>query len=221
MRPLLVACLALLAASAAVATELNLSASAAREVENDRFVAALAGRTTATDTVAAQAALDRLMQQALATLADVEALSIETRGYAVRPERPDDGPERWIAEQTLALESGEREALVAAVDALQPLGLAVRHLGARLSEARAAAARAELVRAAAAELEADAARTAAAFGLEFAGWTRLDLDGARPAPRAAMMQAAAADSPPALIAGRTTVRVKVDGTAELRAPATP
>jgi predicted secreted protein len=215
---LLAAGLALLLATAAQATELHLSESAAREVENDRFVATLAGRTTAEDAAAAQDALDRLMRRALETLAERAALTVETGAYAVRPERPDDGPEHWVARQTLALESSERAALVAAVDALQALGLAVERLGARLSDARAEEVRDALVRAAARRLRARAAVAADAFGLEVAGWRRLELDGARPAPRAAMMQADAGAAPPALVRGRTTVRVTLAATAALAAP---
>ena len=222
MRHLLAAGLALLLlATAAQATELHLSESATREVENDRFVATLAGRTTADDPAAAQDALDGLIRRALETLAERAALTVETKAYAVRPERPErpgDGPERWVARRTLALESGERAALVAAVDALQALGLAVERLGARLSDARAEEVRDALARAAARRVRARADVAADAFGLEVVGWQRLELDGARPAPRAAMMQADTGATPPALVRGRTTVGVTLAATATLAAP---
>jgi predicted secreted protein len=213
----LLAAVPLAAAPLARAGELTLAETAAREVTNDRFVARLAGRAVAGDPATAQDDLNALMARATAAAADTPALTVDTGGYVVRIEQPEEAPERWVAEQELRLESADRAAVTAAVGTLQDLGLATRALGARVSEARAAGVRDALIREAVAALRARAEVAASAFDLEVAGWRAVHLDGARPAPR--MMQAdAAASSAPVLTAGRTTVRVTVEATAELAEP---
>ncbi len=215
----LVATALTVAAPCAHATELGLSADAARDVANDRFVARLEARATAAEPAAAQAALNAVAERALAAVADTPALTVETAGYAVRPDDAEDAPERWIATQALRLESAERAALLDAVGTLQELGLATRALGARLSQARAEEVREELLREAIAAMERRAAVAAAALGLEHVGWLSVRLDGARPMPRALQADAATASAarPPVLTVGETTVRVSVEGTAELAA----
>jgi predicted secreted protein len=213
----------LLVPAVAGAGELSLAETAAREVANDRFTARLEGRVEAGDPATAQAELNALMAEALAAVPAEAGLEVETGAYDVRP-RPDqdrdgDEVEGWIARQTLDLDGADRAALIAAVADLQALGLATRGLGARLSDARADAVRDGLVREAIAAMRARAAVAAAALDQEVTGWLAVRLDGARPAPR--MMQADAATAragvAPELTVGTTTVRVTVEGTAELTA----
>lgn len=215
---LLAALVFLAAVPLARAGELTLAETAAREVANDRFVARLAGRAVAGDPATAQDDLNALMARATAAAADTAGLTVDTGGYVVRVEQPEDAPERWIAEQELRLESADRAAVIAAVGTLQDLGLATRALGARLSEARAAGVREALIGEAVAALRARATVAATAFDLEVAGWRAVHLDGARPAPRMMQADATAASSAPVLTAGRTTVRVTVEATAELADP---
>ena len=213
----------LLLPALARAGELSLAETAAREVANDRFTARLEGRVEAGDPATAQAELNALMADALAAVPAEAGLEVETGAYDVRPrtddERDDDGDdvEAWVARQTLELDGADRAALVATVADLQALGFATRGLGARLSEARADTVRDGLVREAIAAMRARAAVAAAALDQEVAGWLAVRLDGARPAPR--MMQAdaaiARAGAAPELTVGTTTVRVTVEGTAEL------
>lgn len=211
--------LAVAAAPLGHATELGLTASAARDVANDRFVARLEARASAPEPAAAQAALNALAERALAAVADTPAVTVATAGYAVRPEQAEDAPARWLATQALQLESAERTAMLEAVGALQELGLATRALGARLSDARAEEVREELLREAIAAMERRAEVAAAALGLAHVGWLSVRLDGARPMPRAMQADTATARAagPPVLTVGETTVRVSVEGTAELAA----
>jgi len=217
---LLTTALLLLTAPLAYAGELSLAETAAREVDNDRFTAQLEARATAADPTAAQAELNALMAEALAAIPADAALEAETGAYDVRPLRDDDDRvERWLARQTLTLDGGDRTAVVDAVATLQGLGLATQGLGARLSEARADAVRDELIRAAIAAMRARAEVAAQALDQEVAGWLAVRIDGARTAPRALRAEAMMADAaPPALTVGTTTVRVTVEGTAELATP---
>ena len=213
----------LLVPALAAAGELSLAETAAREVANDRFTARLEGRVEAGDPATAQAELNALMADALAAVPADAGLEVETGAYDVRPRRDEDGAddgdavEGWVARQTLHLDGADRAALVTAVADLQALGLATRGLGARLSDARADTVRDGLVREAIAAMRARAAVAAAALDQEVAGWLAVRIDGARPAPR--MMQAdaatARAGAAPELTVGTTTVRVTVEGTAEL------
>jgi len=216
---LLTTALLLLTAPLAYAGELSLAETAAREVDNDRFTAQLEARATAADPTAAQAELNALMAEALAAIPADAALEAETGAYDVRPLSDDDRVERWLARQTLTLDGGDRTAVVDAVATLQGLGLATQGLGARLSEARADAVRDELIRAAIAAMRARAEVAAQALDQEVAGWLAVRIDGARTAPRALRAEAMMADAaPPALTVGTTTVRVTVEGTAELATP---
>ena len=221
MRLLTLALILVLSAPLARAGELAIAETAGREVRDDRFFATLQGRVVAAEPAGAQAELNALMADALDAVPQTAELRVETGAYTVRPERDDDGEvERWVAVQALALDGGDRAALVDAVATLQELGLATRALGSRLSEERADDVRDELIRAAAAAVRARAAVAAAAFDQDVTGWRELRIDGARPMPRAMRADAApaaAAAAPPALSVGTTTVRVTIEATAELAA----
>jgi predicted secreted protein len=210
----------LLLAPLAHAGELTLAATAAREVDNDRFTARLEARASAGDPATAQAELNALMADALAAVPADAALEAETGAYDVQPRHGDDDRvERWVARQTLSLDGADRTAIVDTVARLQELGLATQGLGARLSETRADAVRDELIRAAIGAMRARADVAAAALDQEVAGWLAVRIDGAGPAPRAMYAEAMMADAaPPALSVGTTSVRVSVEGTAELTAP---
>jgi predicted secreted protein len=219
VRLLIVLVLALLAAVPVRAGELTLAESARREVEDDRFTARLEGRAVAADPATAQAELNTLMADALAAVPAAAELDVQTGAYDVRPRSDDDRVERWIARQTVTLDGADRTAVVDTVATLQELGLATLGLGTRLSEASAGALRDALIREAIEALRAQAAVAAEALDQEVAGWLAVRIDGARPEPRALMAEAATARAaPPALTVGTTTVRVTVEGTAELANP---
>jgi len=222
MRLLIAACAAVLVVLPAGATELRLAGSATREVTNDLFVAQLEARRVAGDPAGAQSELNTLVARAVAEIANTAGLAVETVGYAVFPERRDDEPERWVARQTVGLESIDRAVITTAVDELQALGLVTQNLSARLSDTRAEEVRAELLQEAIAAMRARAAVAAAALDLAVASWIEVRLDGGEPEPRAARADAMmAAEAAPAVSVGTTTVRVTVQGTADLVARAGP
>jgi uncharacterized protein YggE len=145
----------------------------------------------------------------------VAGLLATTEGYHVQRRDTEDAPTTWIARQTLRLETGDRDILLAEVGALQAQGLLTRSLGSTLSEAAHEAERTALIEAAIEGLRAQATTVANSLGLDFRGFAELQVDGARPMPmpRAMMMDAAA--NAPVMTEGRSEVSVTITATALL------
>lgn len=205
-------------ALAAEPTRLALAETASREVSNDRVVALLEGRVEAPTPAAAQARLNETMAEALDIAEGADDIDVRTTGYSVRPIFHDDRVTQWVATQGLRLETASREALLTLAGRLQETGLAVEHLGGRLSDEAADALRDELMVEALEAMNARARLAATTLGLTFDGWEQVGLDGVRPLPRAPMMEARAMAADvghatlPVMTETLTTVTVTVTGT---------
>jgi predicted secreted protein len=210
-------CLVLLAVPAAAqeppVTRLNLMETASREVQDDRYVAVLQGRAEAADAAVAQTALNRTMGEALAAVDGRPDVVVRTVAYDVREDRREGRPLRWVATQTLRLETADRALLLDRTAALQSMGLATLELGSLLSREGHAAERDALVTEAMEGIRQQAALVAERLGLRVIGYAEINLDGMRPAPmpRAMMMEARAADAP-VMTEGTSTVAVTVGAT---------
>lgn len=213
----LACCLLLLTVPAAaqepLVTRLSLVETASRDVQDDRYVAVLQGQAQAADAAAAQAALNRTMTEALAAVDGRPDLVVRTAAYDVREERREGRPVRWVATQTLRLETGDRALLLDRIAALQALGIATRELGSLLSKQGHAAERDRLVAEALDGIARQAAVVAERLGLRVIGYAELSLDDIRPSPmpRAMMMEARAADAP-VMTEGTSTVAVTIGAT---------
>ena len=212
-------CLVLLAFPAAAqeptVTRLSLMETASREVADDRYVAVLQARSEAAEAAAAQAALNRVMQEALAAVQDVAELHATTQGYRVDPRERDDTPTTWVAWQILRLETADRSLLLEHVATLQAMGLATQQLGSMLSRQGHDAHRDELVREALEGLRRQVDTVAATLGLTFEGFAEINLDGLRPMPMPRAMMAEARADAPVMTEGTSTVSVTVNATALL------
>lgn len=201
------------AAQEPIMTRLTLAETATIEVADDRYMAVLEGHAEAADAAAAQAALNRQMQQALDAVAGLDALIATTQGYHVRERQIDDAPNRWIATQALRLETADRVLLLDRAAALQAMGLATRQLGSLLSTEAHDAQRDGLLTQALAAIARRAETVAEQLGLRVVGYAEINVDGFHPGPvpRAMAMDAAAA-APPVMTESRSTVAVTVNAT---------
>lgn len=212
---------ALLASAPALAdatTRIALHETARREVPSDRVIARLEGRVEAASAEAAQDRLNELMTAALERAQAVPGLDVDAVDYQVRPFRRQDRATRWIASQALALESEDQRSLLPVIADLQAAGLAVQHIGGRLSDTVAQAVRNELTVQALEALRHRVDLVASTLDLDFVGWADIGIDGAVPTPRpmlaeAAMMADTARAAPSAMTEAVSTVQVTVRATA--------
>ena len=191
---LLVAGLALAAASARAETLLRLSETATVMEHPDELDATLRVDVTAPNPAQAQRQVNATMETALAAAKAVAGVTVSTGGYFVWRVGPTASvvPEHWQANQTLELTSHDGAALLKLVGDLQQKGLAVGQLGWRLSEAATRTARAEATRKAIAALRGRAEEAAALLDLRFGSFKEVNLDSTRPQPFAPRMMAMAA-----------------------------
>ncbi len=192
--------LALAAASARADTILDLSETASVTAQPDEIAASLRAEASAPAPAAAQAAVNRMMAQALARAHQTPALKITTGSYAVwlvEPAHPGSGVPAWRASQTLDLSGHDGPALLALTGALQQQGMAVQQLGWRLSAPGARTARDEALRQALSGLRARAADAAGLLGLRFASFRTVRLGPEMPEPPMPRASFAAAAMPSA------------------------
>ena len=186
-------------------TRLALSATASREVEQDTLVGVLSVRAEAQTAAAAQAAVNRRMQAAIAQARTVAAVRAVTGGYRVYQDYDKDGqPRRWIAEQDLRLSAGEAAPLLELVGALQHDGLNVNGLSYQLSDESRRRVEDELTADAIQTLRNRAARVATSMGMQVQAIQSLQVGEVpgeppiRPMFRASVAEAAPSPPPVAL-----------------------
>src|SRR5271166_3732182 len=93
-------------------TVLHLTQTAERKVVRDLLRVELRVEETGADPLALQAAVNRREAAALDRARQVQGVEVETGGYAVDEERPQNGPSRWRASQSLILTSKAVDALL-------------------------------------------------------------------------------------------------------------
>jgi predicted secreted protein len=206
---------------AAGAPLLRLEAQAQREVTEDVAVAVFFVERDGAQPDALQAAVNPVLQAALADLKRDPALQVRSGRYLTQPRYGREGRiEGWRVRAELVAESEDIAAVSKATSTLAGR-MNVGSIGFRLSDAKRRQAEGALTDEAAAQLYERARGAARALG--FAGVelveANLSSGGSAPVPvmRAAMAQGAAAaeGAPVPLEPGRTTVTVGIHGTLRL------
>ena len=219
MRALFVAlCLFATPVLAAEPPVLTLGESAERLVQQDRLIVSLRAEATGANAANVQAEINRRMEAAIARARQTAGVTVETGGYWVHEERPQNQPRRWRGVATLELSGTDAAAVTTVAGALQEAGLAMSGMRFELRRETARAAEDELTTEALQRLRVRAERAADALGLRVTGFkaVRLGAVGGEPPPRPVMMRAqmamadAAAAPPPSAEPGRTPVRVSVE-----------
>jgi predicted secreted protein len=197
------------------ATVLRLSETAERQLRRDQLRFELRVEATASEPARLQAEVNRRMAAAFERAKALPSVKLETGGYALYEERPQNAPPRWRGSQSLALVGREFGPLLQLAGELQGDGLAASGMSFRLSREAARGAEDELADEALKRLRERAERIAAGLGLAVLRIRDLHVgnaDGARPPPPMPMraMAAAAAPPPPVAEAGEATVQVTAE-----------
>lgn len=200
-------------------TILQLGESARREVAPDLLTVVLGHRAEAPDVARAQDEVNRRIGLVRDAVAGKAAIRFATGSYNTWLERRENEKGRWVAHQTVRLESAEAALLLEVVGGLQRQGVAVEGMSWSLTADRRRALERELIDEALAELRSTAAKAAASMGMEVQGWSSIVLGqgrgGAFPPPMPRMM-AMKAEADPVAEPGTTVVEVVVSGEARLR-----
>jgi len=201
------------AGPARAATVLHLSASATVRIMPDRLGASLVAEAARSTPVEAQAAVNLMVRQALATARAVSSVTTSTGSYSVWYVA--DPHPQWRANQALILTGTDGPALLGLVGRLQGDGLAVSDLAWSLAPKTAAAAHDKAEALALAALKGKAERAAKLLGMSFVGFRQvwLNPEGLPVQPMA--MMAARAVPPPSAVPAESSVTATVTAEADL------
>jgi predicted secreted protein len=196
---------------------LSLSASASRELPNDRLVVVLYAEREAADAAGAQAQVNALITPALEVLrAARPALEIESSGWRTWPINAEGRIRSWRARASVMVRGEPSPALAALIGQLGGT-LVIESLRHELSRPAREAAEADLLAVAAANFQSKAQAGARALGYREANLRSVSLNQALSGPPVAMMRTASAPMLTATAApitsaeGNTTVSVTLEG----------
>jgi len=199
-------------------TVLHLSQTAERSVLRDLLRIDLRVEETGADPLTIQSSVNRRMAAALDRAHQVQGVQVETGSYGVGEERPQTGPSRWRATQSLILRSKAADAALKLAGALQSDGLLMSSMAYEASPEIVRGAEEDLTAEALAALDRRAASIADRMHLNMLRYRDLHVGnaetGGRPVPRFA----AAAMAAPVAEPGEATIRVTIEAELLLVAP---
>ncbi|HEV2300020.1 MAG TPA: SIMPL domain-containing protein [Stellaceae bacterium] len=195
-------------------TVLHLSETARQRVVRDRLRVDLRADETAAEPRTVEAAINRLMGQALAKARAVQGVEVETGSYAVYRESPPNRPAAWHGSQELVLTGTDAAALLKLAGELQSAGLVMSNLTYQASPEAVRGAEDDLTVDALSALDRRAAAIARQLHLSVLRYSELRVGNAQsngpPPPRFAAMAAAPRAVPaPVAAPGETTVSVTI------------
>lgn len=209
-------------------TQLNITAHAEREIDNDLMTVQLAAERRASEVTEATAQVNTVMRRALEHVARDPAVEPRTLSYTTSPvydrDRSRAEPVVWQVRQVLELTGRDFDSLTAIAGDLQNLGLAITEIHFSVSPESRGRVRQELLVEAIRQWQRVAQEMGAAIGASHVFPKQLSLlhDGF-PDPRPMSALASGMEemtATPALEAGRSTVRVTVSGEARAYGAAT-
>ena len=196
------------------ATVLHLSQTAERTVSRDLLRVELRVEETGADPRAVQAAINRRMAAAIDRAKQAQGVRVETGGYYVGEERPQNGPAHWRGGQSLRLIGKDADSVLKLAGELQSDGLSTSSLAYEVSPETVRAAQDDLTEEALAALDRRAAAIAGATHLSVLRYRDLRVGNAetqgRPIPRFAAMATAASPAPPVAEPGEAVIRLTVE-----------
>ncbi len=198
---------ALATAPAAADTSLQLGETATVLIAPDELAATLRIESVTPTAAESQNKVNTIIRDALALARRNAAITVSTGSYSVwrTGPSPQDRTEKWQASQSISLSAKDGPALLTLVGELQQKGMAVSHLGWRLSRETYRKARQDATRIAIAALRGRVDDAAALLDLRFDHFKEVRLDSASaapvppmaPMPVQAMMRATPAEPPTA------------------------
>jgi predicted secreted protein len=199
--------------------QVNLSAEASQETDNDTLIAVLAAQKEGSDPAALSGSINRLIEQAVAEAKKEPAIKVQTLGYQTSPTYQQQRLSGWRVKQSLRLESRNSEVLSQLLGRLQNT-LALESISYAISDEQRSAVEEALITRALDAFEQRARLITKQLGRESYRLVQMRvINSGQSAPRMPMrassmlMEAAA---PPTLEAGTQTLRVEVSGTIELQ-----
>jgi uncharacterized protein len=199
-------------------TVLHLSQTAERSVLRDLLRIDLRVEEAGADPLTIQSSVNRRMAAALDRAHQVQGVQVETGSYGVSEERPQSGPSRWRATQSLILRSKAADPVLKLAGALQSDGLLMSSMAYEASPEIVRGAEEDLTAEALAALDRRAASIADRMHLNVLRYRDLHVGnaetGGRPVPRFA----AAAMAAPVAEPGEATIRVTIEAELLLGAP---
>lgn len=196
-------------------TILHLTETAQREVPRDVLHATLAAEASDADATKVQAAINQRMAAALARIKQVPNIDVETTGYSVYRDNPNQPRGVWHGSQSATLTGKDFPALLGLVGVLQQLGLVMQNLSPDLSHEARQSVEDALTNDALTRLQQRAARIATTLNSKVAGLRSITVGNVNPPPPVFRSMAMAAPSssaampPPVAEAGSATVTVTV------------
>jgi uncharacterized protein len=200
------------------ATVLHLTQTAERKVIRDQLRVELRVEDTGADPLALQDTVNRRMASALERAHQVQGVVAETGSYEVNEERPQNGPQRWRASQSLILSGKAADALLKLAGVLQSDGLLMSSMAYEVSPETVRGAEEDLTDEALAGLAQRASSIAERVHLSVLGYRELRVGnpetGGQPLPRFAEMAMAA----PVAAPGEAVIRLMVSADIVLGPP---
>jgi predicted secreted protein len=195
---------------------------ATREVPNDWVMATLGVDEEGNDAAALAVRVNRRMGEALALAKEAEEIEVSSGAYQTYPvyDRDREKIARWRAQQDLVIEGASVDELGGLIGRLQAQGLQPRGITFSVAPETPERLEAELIVEAPSAFRERAGLIARGIGRR--GWNLMSLSIGQQAPPVpylkqgrTMALEAAADVPPALESGKSTLRVSVDATIEV------
>src|ERR1700744_6564682 len=178
---------------------LHLSETAQRDVPRDLLRATLAAEAVDADAGKVQASINQQMTAAMVRIKQVANIAVETAGYSVYRDNPDNKTQaRWHGSQSVTVTGKDFAALLALTGTLQQQGLVMQSLAPDLSRDARQSVEDALTDEALKRLQQRADRIPATLGPKALGFRSLSVGNvAEPPPvRPMMMRAMAVPAPP-------------------------
>jgi predicted secreted protein len=195
---------------------------ATREVPNDWVMATLGVDEEGNDVAALAVQVNRRMGEALALAKEAEEIDVSSGAYQTYPVYDRDRAKiaRWRAQQDLVIEGPSVDGLTGLVGRLQAQGLVLRGIAFSVAPETRERLEEELIVEALSAFRQRAGLVARGIGRR--GWNLMNLSIGQQSPPGPFLQRgramaleAAAEVPPALESGKSTLRVSVDATIEV------
>ncbi|MDJ0805453.1 MAG: SIMPL domain-containing protein [Gammaproteobacteria bacterium] len=200
--------------------QVQLSANASMQVENDTLTAQLYAQQEGSDLSRLADEVNQKISEVVALVKQVEDIELQTLGYQTYPTYHQQRVTGWRVRQTIRIESQDSPKLSQLLSQLQST-LALESLNYSISPAQREAAEEKLIGQAISSFQKRAAQVTQHLGRQEYRLVQMNINtsGQPIQPvrmRASMMAMEAAVAPPSLEAGSQSIRVDVSGTIELQ-----
>jgi predicted secreted protein len=200
--------------------QINLSAEASRETDNDTLVARLSAQREGSDPVALSNSVNKLISQAVKQAKQQPEVKLQTLGYQTSPIYQQQRLTGWRVKQSLRLESRNVEQLSQLLSRLQER-LALESISYAVSDERRQAVEEQLIKQALEAFQKRARLVTEQLDRKSYRLVEMTIHRSgqpiKPMPmRGGMMAMEASVAAPRLEAGTQTLRVEIDGRIELQ-----